>query len=169
MDISHLPNDATRPAIAVRMVFMRPEARALYASEDGGLPGPATPLSAGLDLCACFSDPEITLMPGARVTVPVGIAIQPVTPGWAGFIYSRSGLGARRGLCVAQGVGVIDPDYTGEILVVLLNTSPQAQALSRGERVAQLVFQPYAPPRWEEVNELSATKRGAGGFGHTGL
>ena len=85
----------------------------------------------------------------------------------AGFLYSRSGLGARDGLTVAQGVGVIDPDYTGEILVMLLNTSAEERRIRRGERVAQLVFQPFVMPAWQE-GSLSATERGEGGFGHTG-
>ena len=76
--------------------------------------------------------------------------------------------GARDGLTVAQGVGVIDPDYTGEILVMLLNTSGEERRLKRGERMAQLIFQPYVRPVWQEVPELAATRRGAGGFGHTG-
>lgn len=156
-------------ALPVRIAFARPGARELYAGADGGLPAPATPLSAGLDLRACLADEQVRIAPGARLAVPAGICIQPAGPGYAGFVYSRSGLGARDGLTVAQGVGVIDPDYTGEILVVLLNTSGEERVLRRGERMAQLVFQPYVRPDWEEVPELRPTERGAGGFGHTGL
>ena len=94
--------------------------------------------------------------------------MQPRAAGIAGFVYSRSGLGARDGITVAQGVGIIDPDYTGEILVFLLNTSGQERRIQNGERVAQLIFQPFVRPRWREVTELSATERGSGGFGHTG-
>ena len=94
--------------------------------------------------------------------------LEPATAFSAGILYSRSGLGAREGLTVAQGVGVIDPDYTGEILVMLLNTSGEERILKRGERMAQLVFQPFVRPVWQEVESLSATERGAGGFGHTG-
>lgn len=159
----------TGTALPVRIAFTRPGARELYACAGGGLPAPATPLSAGVDLRACLADEQVRIAPGARVTVPAGISVQPGRPGYAGFVYSRSGLGARDGLTVAQGVGVIDPDYTGEILVVLLNTSGEERVLRRGERVAQLVFQPYARPAWEEVRELRPTERGAGGFGHTGL
>ena len=75
---------------------------------------------------------------------------------------------AADGLTVAQGVGVIDPDYTGEILVVLLNTSGQERRIANGERIAQLIFQPFMRPRWREVQELAPTERGSGGFGHTG-
>lgn len=163
---SSLPADVF--ALPVRIAFVRPGARELYTGE-GGLPAPATPLSAGIDLRACLDGPEACIAAGARLTVPAGISIQPVTPGWAAFVYSRSGLGARDGLTVAQGVGLIDPDYTGEICVILLNTSGEERRLRRGERMAQLVFQPYGRPAWEEVQELRPTERGAGGFGHTGL
>ena len=158
---------AAAPALSVRLAFTRPGARELYAA-DGGLPAPATPHSAGIDLCACLDAPEARIPAGGRLAVPTGLSVQPLTPGWAGFVYARSGLGARDGLTVAQGVGLIDPDYTGEIRVFLLNTSGEERLLRRGERVAQLVFQPYARPAWEEVPELSPTGRGAGGFGHTG-
>lgn len=94
--------------------------------------------------------------------------VEPLTPGIAGFVYSRSGLGAMQGLTVAQGVGVIDPDYRGEITVVLLNTSNEERRLRRGDRIAQLVFQPALQVELEECETLGATGRGSGGFGHTG-
>ncbi len=86
----------------------------------------------------------------------------------AGFVYSRSGLGAKHGLVVAQGVGVIDPDYRGEIIVWLLNTSQQEITVHRGDRIAQLLFLTCLCPVFELVDELGQTGRGAGGFGHTG-
>ena len=140
-------------------------AREVYA--DTGL-SYATPGSVGLDLRACFAAAELDIPAGARLVVPTGIAIEPMTPGIAGFVYSRSGLGAMQGLTVAQGVGVIDPDYRGEISVVLLNTSEGSRRLRRGERIAQLVFQPALQARLETVTELGTTDRGAEGFGHTG-
>lgn len=149
---------------AVRLAFVRPGAEALYA----GALEPATSLSAGLDLRACLDEEEARIAPGARLCVPSGISVQPCLPHVAGFLYARSGLGAREGLTVAQGVGVIDPDYTGEILVMLLNTSDGERILRRGERMAQLIFQPFVRPRWEIVPRLEATERGSGGFGHTG-
>lgn len=129
---------------------------------------PSTPTAVGIDLRACFSEDEFSLPPGSRLPIPAGVAIEPVTPGIAGFVYSRSGLGAKRGLVVAQGVGVIDPDYRGEIIVWLLNTSKEIMTVKRGERIAQLVFQPYIRPRIHEAEQLSETLRGSGGFGHTG-
>lgn len=148
----------------VRLAFVRPEAEALYA----GALQPATRLSAGFDLRACLDAPEIRIAAGERVCVPSGISVQPVRADLAGFLYSRSGLGAREGLTVAQGVGLIDPDYTGEILVMLLNTSGEERVLRQGERMAQLVFQPFVRPEWDIVPRLETTERGSGGFGHTG-
>lgn len=152
----------------VRIVFVRSGARELYAAGEENFLTPATGLSAGFDLRACFAEEAARIAAGGRLFIPVGIAVQPYSSNMAGFVYSRSGLGARDGLAVAQGVGVIDPDYTGEILVPLLNTSGEERVVRRGERIAQLVFQPVARPRWEETARLSPTERGTGGFGHTG-
>ncbi len=131
-------------------------------------PTVATSGSAGLDLRADIEAAELTIAPGERAAVPTGIAIEIDTPGLAGFVYSRSGLGAKHGLTVAQGVGVIDPDYRGEIIVWLLNTSRQPHTIARHERIAQLILAPVARPVVTPVEELGATGRGAGGFGHTG-
>jgi len=150
----------------LRIRYLRPPARALYEAE-GGL-AYATPHSAGLDLRACFDGEECIIPAGSRVEVPSGIAVEPLAPGIAGFVYSRSGLGAVRGLTVAQGVGVIDPDYRGEIIVFLLNTSGEERRLRRGERMAQLVFQPIVRAVLEVADKLGETARGAGAFGHTG-
>ena len=153
------------PAVLLRIRYLRPSARALYEAE-GGL-AYATPYSAGLDLRACFDDEEIIIPAGGRAKAPSGIAVEP-PPGVAGFVYSRSGLGAVHGLVVAQGVGVIDPDYRGEILVFLLNTSGEERRLRRGERMAQLVLQPVVRAEPEIAETLGETERGGGGFGHTG-
>lgn len=128
----------------------------------------ATPHSAGLDLRACIDEPELVIPAGGRAAVPAGIAIEIGQPHVAGFIFSRSGLGTKEGLTVSQGVGVIDPDYRGQVLVSLLNTSGQQRRIERGQRIAQLVFLPCFTARLLPVDELSPTDRGAGGFGHTG-
>lgn len=130
--------------------------------------GYATDGAAGIDLRACMQDVEVSIAPGQRHSFPTGIAMECTMPGVAGFVYSRSGLGTKEGLVVSQGVGVIDPDYRGEITVSLLNTSGQTRTVARGQRIAQLVFQPFFRAIIEPVDELSATGRGAGGFGHTG-
>ena len=152
----------------VDIAFVRAGARELYAQGHDDFLAPATSHSAGMDLRACIEGPEAVIPAGGRLKVCTGISVQPRAAGIAGFVYSRSGLGARDGITVAQGVGIIDPDYTGEILVFLLNTSGHERRIQNGERVAQLIFQPYVRPRWREVSELSATERGSGGFGHTG-
>jgi dUTP pyrophosphatase len=152
----------------VDIAFVRAGARELYAQGHDDFLAPATSHSAGMDLRACLEGPEAVIPAGGRLKVCTGISVQPRAAGIAGFVYSRSGLGARDGITVAQGVGIIDPDYTGEILVFLLNTSGHERRIQNGERVAQLIFQPYVRPRWREVSELSATERGSGGFGHTG-
>jgi dUTP pyrophosphatase len=152
----------------VRIAFVRESARELYADGGGSFLTPATDLSVGFDLRACFAEETARIPARSRLFIPAGISVQPRSPGIAGFVYSRSGLGARGGLTVAQGVGIIDPDYTGEILVPLLNTSGEDRFVKRGERIAQLVFQPVVRPRWEETARLPPTGRGAGGFGHTG-
>ena len=152
----------------VDIAFERAGARELYSQGQDDFLAPATSQSAGMDLRACLEVPEAVIPAGGRLKVYTGISVQPRAAGIAGFVYSRSGLGARDGITVAQGVGIIDPDYTGEILVFLLNTSGQERRIQNGERVAQLIFQTYVRPRWREVTELSATERGSGGFGHTG-
>ncbi|WP_028574857.1 dUTP diphosphatase [Desulfonatronovibrio hydrogenovorans] len=128
----------------------------------------ATEHSAGLDLRAFMESSEVNLEPGQRFPFPTGVCMEISTPGIAGFVYSRSGLGTRHGLVVSQGVGVIDPDYRGEIIVSLLNNSPVPGTVKRGERIAQLLFLPFFQARIIQTDELSATRRGSGGFGHTG-
>jgi dUTP pyrophosphatase len=122
--------------------------------------------AAGADLYACLED-AVTIQPGEIYWVPTGIALE-VPKGCAGLVYARSSMGAKRGLAPANKVGVIDSDYRGEIKVVLLNHSKEAQILQPGERVAQFVITPVLQPVYEEVEELTDTGRGTGGFGSTG-
>ena len=152
---------ASATELNVKVKYLRPLAEELGLSY-------ATPHSAGLDLRACLDEPFVDVPAGGRVKVPAGIAIEILEPGIAGFVFSRSGLGAKDGLTVAQGVGLIDPDYRGEILVWLLNTSGEVRRIERGQRVAQLVFLPSFQARILPARDLSETDRGAGGFGHTG-
>lgn len=122
--------------------------------------------AAGADLYACLEE-AVTIQPGEIFWVPTGIALE-VPSGCAGLVYARSSMGAKRGLAPANKVGVVDSDYRGEIKVVLLNHSKQPQTLQPGERVAQFVITPVLQPAYEEVEELTDTGRGAGGFGSTG-
>ena len=130
------------------------------------LPTYGSEAAVGADLYACLEE-EVTIQPGEVFWVPTGIALE-VPAGCAGLVYARSSMGAKRGLAPANKVGVIDPDYRGEIRVVLLNHSNQPQTLQPGERVAQFVITPVLTPAYEEAEELSDTCRGAGGFGSTG-
>lgn len=161
--------DISAGVVPVDIVFVRPHARSLYLREGDDMLQPATPSAAGFDLCACLDTlGETSIAAGHRLKVPTGIAVQPRCSGLAAFVYARSGLGAAKGLTVAQGVGVIDPDYTGEIFVFLLNTSGEELRIRHGDRIAQLLFQPFVRPCWHEVAALASTERGSGGFGHTG-
>ncbi len=122
--------------------------------------------AAGADLYACLEAP-VTVAPGESAWIPTGIALE-VPKGCAGLIYARSSLGVKRGLAPANKVGVIDSDYRGEIRVVLLNHSKEPQSIQPGERVAQFIITPVLTPAYEQVQELTDTTRGTGGFGSTG-
>ncbi|MCH5142860.1 MAG: dUTP diphosphatase [Clostridiales bacterium] len=135
-------------------------------SEKAILPSYESECAAGADLYACL-DREITINPHETVLIPTGIAME-LPQGYAGLIYARSGLATKKGLAPANKVGVIDSDYRGEVKVALHNHSNTPQAVSSGERVAQLVITPYLTAKFVERNELSQTVRGAGGFGSTG-
>ena len=122
--------------------------------------------AAGADLYACLEE-ENTIAPGETYFVPTGLALE-VPRGCAGLIYARSSMGAKRGLAPANKVGVIDSDYRGEVRVVLLNHGSQPQTIQPGERIAQMIITPVLTPVYEEVEDLSDTDRGTGGFGSTG-
>ncbi len=130
------------------------------------LPQRQTEGAAGFDLCACVEEP-VVLRPGDSALFPAGIACE-IPLGHVGLIFTRSGLGVKRGVAVSNGVGVIDSDYRGELHVGLRNHSREAYTVQPGERIAQLVLVPVLLPQVEEVPELSETSRGAGGFGSTG-
>ena len=122
--------------------------------------------AAGADLYACLQEP-VQILPGQSAFIPTGIALE-VPVGCAGLIYARSGRACKRGLAPANKVGVIDSDYRGQIVVVLHNHGNEAQTVAHGERIAQLVITPVLTPVYEEVEELSDSERGSGGFGSTG-
>ena len=122
--------------------------------------------AAGADLYACLEE-AVTVEPGQTAWIPTGIAME-VPKGCAGLVYARSGMACKRGLAPANKVGVIDSDYRGEITVVLHNHGTVAQTVESGERIAQMVITPVLTPAYEEVEELSNTGRGQGGFGSTG-
>ena len=130
------------------------------------LPTYGSASAAGADLYACLEAP-VTIEPGEIYWVPTGIALE-VPVGCAGLIYARSSMGTKRGLAPANKVGVVDSDYRGEIKVVLLNHSKVPQTLAPGERITQFVITPVLTPSYEEVEDLTDTDRGTGGFGSTG-
>ena len=122
--------------------------------------------AAGADLYACL-DAAVTIGPGQTVFVPTGLAME-VPRGYAGLIYARSSMGTKRGLAPANKVGVVDSDYRGEVMVALHNHGALPQTVTGGERIAQLLITPVLAPAFVEIDELSDTARGAGGFGSTG-
>jgi len=131
------------------------------------VPAAATSGSAGLDLCACLECPA-EILPGQRLRVPTGLSIALPDPAFAAFAFARSGLASRHGLALANSVGVIDSDYRGEVILCMINHGTEAYTILPGERVAQLVILPVCVPQVLEVDELTETDRGTGGFGSTG-
>ncbi len=123
--------------------------------------------SAGADLCACIDEP-ITISPHQRALIPAGIAIEMERSGFGAFIFARSGLASKKGICLANSVGVVDSDYRGEIKIALLNTSEDAYTVEPFERIAQLVIMPVEIAEFECADSLSETARADGGFGSTG-
>ena len=122
--------------------------------------------AAGADLYACI-DSAVVIAPGESVWIPTGVAME-IPEGYAGLVYARSSMGAKRGLAPANKVGVIDSDYRGEIKVVLHNHSQKEQCIEPGERIAQLLITPVITPSFRIVEELSDTDRSDKGFGSTG-
>ena len=135
--------------------------------ENAKIPKRATAGSAGMDLYARIDEP-ITLAPGQLAIVPTGIAIALPDNTCAAFLYARSGLGVKHGICLSNGVGVIDSDYRGEICAGLCNVSDKPYTIEPDERVCQMVIAPVLTPDVVEVSELDDTDRGEGGFGSTG-
>lgn len=131
------------------------------------VPQRATEGSAGADLFACIDEP-VLINPGEIRIIKTGIAIEIPDKNYAAFVYARSGLGIKHGICLANGVGVIDSDYRGEICVGLCNISQKPYTMEMGERVAQMVIMPVDGAEYEEVSDINSTERGQGGFGSTG-
>ena len=131
------------------------------------LPKFATAGAACMDLCACIDAP-VTLEAGARALIPTGIAIALPSADYVALVFARSGLGIKQGVCLSNGVGVIDSDYRGEIGVGLVNLGQSAYTVRPGDRIAQLMVTPVVQPTVAQVSELDDTDRGAGGFGSTG-
>lgn len=131
------------------------------------LPRYETALAAGCDVRAAITEP-LTLKPGERFMVPTGIAIA-LPPGWEAQMRPRSGLAAKHGIACVNAPGTIDADYRGELKVILINHGAEDFVINRGDRIGQMVIAPVWQARFEEVDELDDTERGAGGFGSTGV
>lgn len=131
------------------------------------LPQFATPGSAAMDLRACIDEP-VTLPALGRAVIPTGLAMALPSKDHVALVFARSGLGIKKGVCLSNGVGVIDSDYRGEIAVGLVNLSAEDYTVMPGDRIAQLMVVPVVQPTVTLVDELDETDRGAGGFGSTG-
>ena len=147
---------------------MKPTLRIKRLAHSDGLDLPTyeTAGAAGLDLRAALSEPLI-LQPGERSLVPTGLSIE-LPAGHEGQVRPRSGLAVKHGITVINAPGTIDEDYRGEVKVPIINLGDQAFEIQRGERVAQMVIAPVTQVVIEEVDHLSDSSRGAGGFGSTG-
>jgi dUTP pyrophosphatase len=153
--------DAHRTARAVdRVRFSR-----LPGNPDLPLPARQTAGSAGYDVTS--AEPDFPLAPGERRAVSTGLRME-LPPHLECQVRPRSGLALRHGLTLPNTPATIDPDYRGELKVILWNAGPETVTIARGMRIAQLVFARFETPGVEEVDELGETLRGTGGFGSTG-
>lgn len=130
------------------------------------LPHYATAGSSGMDIRAFLPQP-VTLAPMERALIPTGLFIE-LPENHEAQVRPRSGLAIKQGLTCLNTPGTIDADYRGEIKVILINLSGEAQTIHSGDRIAQLVFQQVEKASWLEVTAINETERGEGGFGHTG-
>lgn len=131
------------------------------------LPHYATDGSAGLDMRACI-DAAVAVAPGETVLVPTGLAIHIADNSLAAVLLPRSGLGHKHGLVLGNLTGLIDSDYQGQVFISCWNRSQAAYEIQPGERIAQMVFVPVEQVRFEVVREFGESRRGEGGFGHSG-
>ena len=133
----------------------------------GKLPQYETEGSAGMDIRAYMDEP-VTLLPGERALIPTGLFME-IPIGYEVQIRARSGLAAKHGIGLTNGIGTIDSDYRGEIKVSLINWGQESYTVKNGDRIAQMVVARYEQAVLERTDELSETARGQGGFGHTGV
>jgi|SRR5690606_923240 len=159
-------NDASRTSAADIVVKVQPVSPLI--PDVIPLPQSATAGSAGIDLAACLKEP-VRLAPGERRLIPTGLAIELPGADVGAFLFARSGLAAKSGIHLANGVGVIDSDYRGEIKVALVNGGEEEFVVHPGDRIAQLLFLPVLTARLVVAENLSETDRGQGGFGHSGI
>ncbi len=135
--------------------------------DDLPLPAYATTGSAGMDVYAAVDKP-VTIEPGSVSLIPTSLAIA-LRPGYECQVRSRSGLSLKHGVFALNAPGTVDSDYRGEIKIILANFGKEPFIIERGDRIAQLVIAQYEHIKWEMVEELPESSRGAGGFGSTGI
>lgn len=150
---------------------IRPTVKLLRLAHGEGIPLPSyeTAGAAGMDLRAAVADgAPMTLVPGQRALVPTGFVME-IPEGFEAQIRPRSGLAFKHGITCLNTPGTVDSDYRGEVKVLLINLGEEALVIDRGMRIAQMVIAPVTQAHVAEVTETSATVRGAGGFGSTGV
>ena len=135
--------------------------------EQAQMPTRGSAAAAGYDLYACI-DEAVVIAPHTTAKIGTGLSVA-VPEGYFGAVFARSGLASKQGLRPANCVGVCDADYRGEYIVALHNDTDEERTVMPGDRIAQLVIMPFLPAEFEEVDELTETQRGAGGFGSTGV
>ncbi len=157
--------DRTTPA--TESTLMRLRIRRLPHAQGLPLPVYESEGAAGMDVRAALAAP-LELAPGGIARVPTGLAIE-VPPGYEVQLRPRSGLATRHGITLANSPATIDSDYRGEIIVALIHHGTERFEIAHGMRIAQMVLARVPRVAWDEVDDLSPTARGAGGFGHTGM
>ena len=144
---------------------MKPTVKFKKLNANAHVPTYGSNFAAGADLYS--AEAETVIAPHTTAFIGTGIAME-IPVGYAGLIYARSGIANKRGLAPSNKVGVVDADYRGEIMVSLHNHSNTTQEIADGERVAQMVIAPFLAVEYTDVEELTDTERGTGGFGSTG-
>lgn len=134
---------------------------------NNALPAYETKNSAGMDLRAYLPDGPVTLQPMQRALIPTGLYLE-IPEGYEGQVRPRSGLAFKHGITVLNTPGTIDADYRGELKQILINLSNEPFVINNSDRIAQIIFARCEQAEMVEVDELTETERGAGGFGHTG-
>jgi len=148
--------------LEVKVKRLRPSAK---------IPSFGSTEAAGADLYACLQDidcPAVEIGPHQTIKIPLGISTE-FSPGYTAFLYARSGTAYKKSLAPANKVGVVDSDYRGEWILAMHNHSEEAVFIEDGERIGQVVFKEIERPAFTEVDDLSDTIRGEGGFGSTGI
>ncbi|HHX87090.1 MAG TPA: dUTP diphosphatase [Firmicutes bacterium] len=149
------------------MTDIRVAVKIMEHAQDLPLPRYMTGGAVGMDLLAALTEPA-TIPCGKIKTIPTGLQVA-VPPGYELQIRPRSGLASKHGIGILNSPGTIDPDYRGEVKIILINLGPEPFLINRGDRIAQMVLCPAPRISLQAVTELPPTERGSGGFGHTGL